>query len=278
MFLLGKWYAEFCATQALTSGDPWVIANDWLYDKKIPHTLIGTLSEEKCRWYGFEIPKPRKQITEVPKGFVQRWKTQLNDDGTQKVVLDVHDYELAVDGEDLDEVLVGLRALQIDQKSYAAIQRTLATVKDKTRLLPKPVVLKVKVNGNAARALVDSGAQGDFISSTLVNQLKLKRHEFTELLKLQLAVQGSRSIINAQVDACFQFGEMDEQRVFDVINLNNYNIILGTPWMYQHQVCIGLNSAKIPVGSKASIPIMKGVDTKPLANAISIDPGKLEAA
>ena len=70
MFSLGRWYAEFCATEASIPGDPWVIATNWLYDKEIPHTLMGTLSEEKCRWYGFEFPKPRKRITEVPKGFV----------------------------------------------------------------------------------------------------------------------------------------------------------------------------------------------------------------
>ena len=184
---------------------------------------------------------------------------------------------MAVDDDDLEEVLIELRVLQVDWKSYAAIQRNSATVKDKTRLLPKPVVLKVKVDGQVARALVDSRSQGDFMSSTLVDQLELKRTGFAEPLKLQLAVQGSHSVINARVEARFQFNEIDKRCVFDVINLNNYDMILGTPWMYQHQVCVGLNPARILVGSKLSVPITKGLDTKPLANAISIDPGKLEA-
>ena len=278
MFSLGKWYAEFCVAEASIIGDPWVISSNWLYDKEIPHTLMGTLSEEKCIWYGFELPKPKRRITEVPKGFVQWWKTQLREYGASEVILGVSDYDLAVDDDDLDTVLVGLRALQVDRKSYAAIQRNSATVKDKTRLLPKPVVLRVKINGQLVRALVDSGSQGDFVSSTLVDQLGLKWTEFSEPLKLQLAVQGSRSVINARVEARFQYNEIDENRVFDVINLNNYDVILGTPWMYQHQVCVGLNPARILVGSKLSIPITKGTDTKPLVNAISLDPGKLDAA
>lgn len=278
MFSLGRWYAEFCASQDPDCKDPWISASNWLYDKEIAHTLMGTLSKDKCDWYGFEYPKPRERITEVPTDFVQRWKSRPKGDGTSEVVLDVHDYELAVSDEGLEEVLVGLRALQVDRKSYAAIQRNSATVKDKTRLLPKPVVLKVKINGHAARALVDSGSQGDFVSSTLADQLGLKRNAFSEPLKLQLAVQGSRSVINAQVEARFQFGDIDEPRVFDVVNLNNYDIILGTPWMYQHRVCVGLNPARILIGSKESVPIKKGIEAKPLANAIGIDPGTLEAA
>lgn len=41
------------------------------------------------------------------------------------------------------------------------------------------------------RALLDTGALGDFISSTAVDQLKLKRIPMKDPLDLQLAVQGS---------------------------------------------------------------------------------------
>ena len=33
----------------------------------------------------------------------------------------------------------------------------------------------------------------------------------------------------------FQYQGIDEERRFDIINLSNYAIILGTPWMYQRQ-------------------------------------------
>jgi hypothetical protein len=53
------------------------------------------------------------------------------------------------------------------------------------------------VNGVPVRGLIDTGSLGDFVSSTLVDQLKLKRTNLDKPLGLQLAVQGSRSKINS---------------------------------------------------------------------------------
>jgi len=173
---------------------------------------------------------------------------------------------------------IRLNGVQVDRGHYAAVQRNAATVKDKSRLLPKPIVLKVRINGHPARALVDSGSQGDFISTTLADQLKLPRLNLDKPVKLQLAVQGSRSVINLQTEARFQFEGIDENRRFDIINLNNYDMILGTPWLYQHQVSIGLHPARIRIDSNKSIPIQRDADTKPLANAVTFDTNSIEAA
>ena len=56
-----------------------------------------------------------------------------------------------------------------------------------------------------------------------------------------------------------------------MINLNDYDIILGTPWIYQHQVCIGLNPARIVVGSDEPLPITFGTDTRFLLSATLLD-------
>ena len=48
----------------------------------------------------------------------------------------------------------------------------------------------------------------------------------------------------------FQYQGADYQRYFDVINLQNYDIILGTPFLYQHQALVGLNSTRLIIGSK----------------------------
>ena len=116
---------------------------------------------------------------------------------------------------------------------------------------------------------MDSGSLGDFVSSRLVDQLKLKRMLLDKAVGLQLAVQGSRSRINSIVSTRLTSQNIDEARHFDVVNLNEYDVILGTPWMYQHQVCIGLNPARIVIGSDKPIPITPGVDTKYLLGALS---------
>ena len=173
--------------------------------------------------------------------------------------------------------IVEAHAAQVDRNKYAALQRSSATAKDKARVLPKPVVLQVLIHGHLARALVDSGSQGDFLSSVLSDQLHLNKLALPVPLKLQLAVQGSRSVIKHSVESRFQFQGIDEIRKFDVVNLSNYDLILGTPWLYQHQVCVGFNPARITIGSDRSLPVVVNSQTKPLANAVTYDPD-IEAA
>ena len=70
----------------------------------------------------------------------------------------------------------------------------------------------------------------------------------------------------------------NERRTFDVINLNNYDLILGMPFMYQHQICIGFNPAWVIVGSNKPQQLKKGDDTKLMVNAISIEDQRVEEA
>ena len=116
------------------------------------------------------------------------------------------------------------------------------------------------VNNVPVRALVDSGSLGDFMSATVADQLNLKRTVFDKALGLQLAVQGSRSKINSFVEVNYSYQNIKDSRRFDVVNLNDYDVILGTPWLYQHQVCIGLNPARIVIGSDKPLPIASGTD------------------
>ena len=125
------------------------------------------------------------------------------------------------------------------------------------------------VNSHPARALLDSGSLGDFLSSTLADQLMVKREKLDSPLSLQLAVQGSRSKVNAQATVRLQYQGINEQRTLDIININNYDLILGTPWMYQHQLCLGFNPARVVIGSEEPQPLRAGLDTKPLVASLT---------
>jgi hypothetical protein len=137
-----------------------------------------------------------------------------------------------------EETPFELAGIQVDRNKYPALQRNAAVVKGTHRILPKPIVARVTVNGHPARALLDSGSLGDFMSSTLVDQLQVKRTMLDVPLSLQLAVQGSRSKVNTVAMMQLQYQDINETRTFDVINLNSYDLILGTPWMHQHQIWI----------------------------------------
>jgi hypothetical protein len=123
-------------------------------------------------------------------------------------------------------------------------------------------VVKIEINDHPVRALLDSGSLGDFISSTLVDQLSITREALSSPLSLHLAVQGSRSKVNAKASVNVKYQGINEARTFDIINLNSYDVILGTPWMYQHQVCLGFNPARVVVGSDEAMPLKSGLDTK----------------
>jgi hypothetical protein len=116
------------------------------------------------------------------------------------------------------------------------------------------------------------------MSSTLADQLKVKRETLSAPLGLQLAVQGSRSKINTTTLARMQYQGIDAARHFDIINLNSYDIILGTPWLYQHKVCIRLNPARIIIGCDDLDPIQQGQDTKLMLHALDTDEQMIEAA
>lgn len=94
-----------------------------------------------------------------------------------------------------------LGGVQVGRDKFPSSQynTTQINLKGNHRWLPKPIVLKVNVNGHPAQALLDSGALGDFISSALTDKLGLKRRMLDSPLSLQLAVQGSRSKVNALI-------------------------------------------------------------------------------
>jgi hypothetical protein len=129
---------------------------------------------------------------------------------------------------------LSVAGIQIPPGTLTALQRNAAVPKDFTHVVPKPIVVVVYVNGQPVRALLDSGSLGDFVSTSLVDQLKLAKVELTKPLALQLAVQGSRSKVNWGIQAELKYQRIKGQCYFDVANLLNYDLILGTPWLFQH--------------------------------------------
>ncbi len=92
---------------------------------------------------------------------------------------------------------------------------------------------------------------GDFISSSVADQLGLKQIELAVPLPLQLAVQGLRSKINFGVQSLFEYQNIKYERYFDIANLSSYDVILGTLWLFQHQVTVRFNSSRVVIGSEA---------------------------
>jgi transposase InsO family protein len=160
----------------------------------------------------------------------------------------------------------------------ATVQRNAARLKGFTRKVPRPVVVIAKVNGHPTRALLDSGSLGDFMSTTLADQLKVEKIPLEKPLPVQLAVQGSRTRANYGTKVNLQYQGINSSRYFDIINLDGYDLILGTPFMYQHKVSIGLNDPRVMIGSSEPLP-MEGENVAVLTSrAIDVLEEQLEAA
>src|ERR1700761_6684453 len=106
----------------------------------------------------------------------------------------------------------------------------------------------------------------DFISTKLVDQLKLKREILAKPMTLQLAVHGSRSKVNASVAVKLKYQSIDSERRLDVANLDDYDVILGTPFIFQHQILIGMNPTRVVVGSDSPLE-MRGAEISMIRSA-----------
>jgi hypothetical protein len=153
------------------------------------------------------------------------------------------------------EVVTEINGVQVPSGMYPALQRNSSTTRDFKRIIPKPVVVVVEVNGHPACALIDTGSLADFMSATLAEQLDVPRIELAKLLTVQLAVQGSRSKVNYRTKVLLHYQEISSERYFDIINLQNYDLILGTPFLFQHQVLVGLNESQVIIGSRDPLPL-----------------------
>lgn len=260
---------------------------------RIPKTYLENPELDLCLWYNKQIAAKtweffgKLEATGVD-GFCQedKTKTALVEDSSGAFSIDYLDSPLGtqilptVDKDELwrdrasrcafDElgnmlIVVELNGQQVERGTYPALQRNTSAAKDPSRAVPKPLVVTVKINGHPARALLNSGSLGDFLSTTIVDQLGLKKVQLQTPLALQLAVQGSRLRINFGCRTKLEYQGSEGECYFDVANIAHYDIILGTPWMFQHKVTLGINPPRVVLGSVHALPL-KGPDVTKLAS------------
>lgn len=126
-----------------------------------------------------------------------------------------------------------------------SLERTTASLKDFTRKAPKTVIIAARMNGTIVRALLGTGSRTDFISSPVVDLLKLKRIALAKPQSVKLAVTGSHTTVNFGVDAELEYQTIKETRHFDVMNIEGYDVILETPFLSQHRVIFRFNPVKV---------------------------------
>ena len=57
-------------------------------------------------------------------------------------------------------------------------------------------------------------------------------------ISIQLAVTGSKSVINYGVNTTIKYNEKEWKEYFDIVNIDYYDAILGTLFLKKHEVII----------------------------------------
>ncbi|SJL11792.1 uncharacterized protein ARMOST_15201 [Armillaria ostoyae] len=94
------------------------------------------------------------------------------------------------------------------------------------------------------------------MSTQLADQLKVFKTYLLTPIPLHLAVQGSRSKILCGTKVQFRYQSIKTEHYFDIANLSGYDLVLGTPWLYQHNVRVCFNPSSIEIGSDTALPMV----------------------
>ena len=270
--------------------------SDWVWIKDRLHGIQTSLHKRHlmsplfniCCWHNkilrcmyYRLPV-RFDESEMEDGFLA---TLFADPGN-KTLHDVPE-ELAVIPVEMVSFELGNSSPEIDLYSQARlavelechrIQCSAAATRDPTCQIVEPLRIVVSINGHQACALMDSGSLGDFMAGAHTEQFQVRRTPLQTPLSVQLAAQGSCTKVNYGTTARFQYQMIDEDQYFDIMNLSNYDLILGTAWMYQHSVTIGLNPPCIIIGSKTSLPIQGGGTLKLASRSMQVVEDEVAAA
>ena len=95
-----------------------------------------------------------------------------------------------------------------------------------------------EIGGIKAHCLIDSGCEGIMISPNFIRVAKIKPFPLDKPIGIQLAVTGSKSVINYGANATIKYKGRELKEYFDIINIDYYDVILGTPFLRKHEVII----------------------------------------
>jgi hypothetical protein len=113
----------------------------------------------------------------------------------------------------------------------------------------------MNVGGSLAHCLIDCGCEGVMVSSDYARALKMPLRRLAKPVTLQLACQGSRSMINHGVATKVDVGGHMADEYFDVANIDYYDVILGMPFLRRFQVKLDFaDEGEIKIGEKSYRP------------------------
>jgi hypothetical protein len=94
----------------------------------------------------------------------------------------------------------------------------------------------------------------------LVRVAGLKVYELKEQVPVQLGTKGSQYKINYGTKACIKYGPIDASHYFDMVNIDRYDVILGTVFMRKHRIVLNFGKDQVRMGDKMLPALHEGED------------------
>jgi hypothetical protein len=102
--------------------------------------------------------------------------------------------------------------------------------------ITKPLTVEVRLNKAVkTTAMLDSGSEGNFIHPNLIGKYGLETHKREKPLRVTHVQGKTVVVINEQVICEMQIGLHTEVIIFDVCPIGKHKVILGVPWLTQHE-------------------------------------------
>ena len=128
-------------------------------------------------------------------------------------------------------------------------------IKERSRPLQKhndnqPISVFWEIGGIKAHCLIDSGCKGIMISPNFIRVVKIEPFLLDKPIGIQLVVTGSKSVINYGANMTIKYDGKESKEYFNIINIDYYDAILGTPFLRKHQVMIDFMNNCLRVKNK----------------------------
>ena len=116
-------------------------------------------------------------------------------------------------------------------------------IRERSRPLRKcndnqPISIFWEIGRTKAHCLIDSGCEGIMLSSNFIRAAKIKPFLLDKPIGIQLTVTGSKSVINYGMNVTIKYKGRESKEYFNIINIDYYDAILGTPFLRKHKVII----------------------------------------
>ena len=155
---------------------------------------------------------------------------------------------------------VNLHAMRImSMRAPAQTVTSTPTVVTRARSGRRPLLPKhdqacltayININGLKALVLFDSGSTTDSLSPDFAAVAKAPKFELENPAVLQLGCVGSRSRINYGTKVPVVIGQFTNDVYFDIVNLDRYDAVLGTPFMRKYGVRLDFSNGAVQLANE----------------------------